>query len=128
VSKYIEKPWGLMKKVDLDGGKSDCWLGFMRENGATSVHRHSCDSVVCCVSGQILITFFGDGDEPDYGIQHSEWLYEGNAILVRASDWHSVRFMDGREFNTREAIFHEWYDLDKDQDDYPIDRYEEAKS
>ncbi len=132
MSKYIEKPWGLMKKFEHRYGESNCWLGFMRQDGATSVHRHACDSVVSCVSGQILVTFFGDGEKPDFDCQHTEWLAEGESIDIVKSVWHLIRYMGGREMgerdDSREAIFHEVYDLSDEEHDYPIERYEGAAS
>ena len=113
LDRIIKKDWGLMLPIrtyDSEGSvlsKACRFIAHCPDSGSkTSVHRHSCDSEITVVSGQVCVEF-DDGEL---------CLSVGDSALIKGNIWHRVEFTDPG------ATIIEWYD--HTGADYPIERHE----
>lgn len=115
LDRVIVKDWGLMLPVrnyELNGRRSKdeefCAIAFIGEDGkeSTSIHRHSCESRVIVVRGQLWL------NTP----KSTMAVGPGDSVSIPANVWHRLWFS---EANTLAV---EWYD--HAGTDYPIERHE----
>jgi hypothetical protein len=127
VVEYLVKDWGWTSKVVSVNGKSDCWVCWMNPATFTSVHRHTCKSVLTCLDGELLVSLQGHGDRPD-DTGGTLYLERGESFTIGPGEWHQLVSSRVDFSNGRQTVFHEWYDLKDDGSDYPIERYEGVAS
>lgn len=113
LDRIIKKDWGLMLPIrtyDSEGsplGQACRFVAHSQDmDTKTSIHRHSCDSVVTVVSGQASVEFD----------KHEVCLIPGDSIVIRTNTWHRLRF-----HASGTTVIEEY---DHIGGDYPIERHE----